>query len=72
MQEEEKGGDLGRITTASLAAHYRSKKEIFNCKSTCFLTHSIPVVLTVDAGYYLPKYTTINAYFMKDIMARRK
>ena len=29
-------------------------------------------LLTVDVGFYLPSYKTINVYFMKDIMAKRK
>ena len=29
-------------------------------------------LLTVDVGYYLPPYKSINVYFMKDLMAKRK
>ena len=29
-------------------------------------------LLTVDVGLYLPPYKTINIYFVKDILARRK
>jgi hypothetical protein len=29
-------------------------------------------LLTVDVGYYLPAFTTINVYFMKDLLAMKK
>ena len=29
-------------------------------------------LLTVDVGYYLPTFTTINVFFMKDILSMRK
>ena len=28
--------------------------------------------LTVEVGYYLPPYETINIYFMKELLAKKK
>ena len=48
-----------KITAAAFSARYRSKREIW-------------MFLAVQLRAYLPTYSTITTYFMKDIIASKK
>ena len=47
------------ITSSQFSAKFKSKREIF-------------VLLTVEAGAYLPGYHNVTIYFMKDIVSGKR
>ena len=63
---------LAKITAQELAAKYKGKREIYKYIVVILFTLNLCSLLTVDVGYYLPNYKTINVYWMKEIMANRK
>ena len=50
---------LQRVSAATFAAKYKSKKEIFN-------------MLSVQAGAYLCAYECLTIYFLKDLISGKK
>ena len=58
---------MQQITSAQIAAKFKSKHEIHCMYLTLILTHSFLVFLTVDCGKYIPASEHCTIYWMKDL-----
>ena len=53
---QSKSHSIHRISAPTFAAKFNSKREVY-------------MLLTVEAGAYLPAYETLTIYFLKDIIS---
>ena len=59
---------MQQITSASIAAKFKSKYEI-HCKCQApSLTFLLLVFLTVDCGFYIPQLDQVTIYWCKDLI----